>query len=143
MCVCVCVCMCVCVCVCVCVCACMCVCVCACVCVGGGVYVCHIATCGPLPRPLKPRHTLTHSHTRTLTYLAVDGELVIGEKAVGLVKQKISSDEFLEAPVLALDKPVCPLALCTHGNTDETGWTGLQKSIHLCTKQHKQNAPLS
>ena len=44
--------------------------------------------------------------------LAEDGELVVRQEAVALVHEKVSSDELLEAPVLALHEPVCPLAFC-------------------------------
>lgn len=46
------------------------------------------------------------------SYLTKQGELVIRQKTVGLVQQEVSADELLKAPVLPLDKPVCPLALC-------------------------------
>ena len=50
------------------------------------------------------------------TYFTVNGEFVLWKQPVCLVKQEISSDELLEAPVLPLDKPVRPLALCHRSN---------------------------
>ena len=47
-----------------------------------------------------------------VTYLAEYGKSIVGKKSVGLVHEKVSTDELLEAPVFALDEPVCPLALC-------------------------------
>ena len=44
-------------------------------------------------------------------YLTVDGKLILWQESICLVKQKISSDEFFEAPILALYKSVCTLTL--------------------------------
>lgn len=45
------------------------------------------------------------------THLTEEGKLVIREKPVGLIQEKISTDEFFESPVFALHKPICPLTL--------------------------------
>lgn len=45
------------------------------------------------------------------THLTEEGKLVIREKPVGLIQEKISADEFFESPVFALHKPICPLTL--------------------------------
>lgn len=45
------------------------------------------------------------------THLTEERKLVIGEKPVGLIQEKISADEFFESPVFALHKPICPLTL--------------------------------
>lgn len=45
------------------------------------------------------------------THLAEEGELVIREKSIGLVQEKISTDEFFESPVFALHEPISSLAL--------------------------------
>ena len=47
----------------------------------------------------------------TRTHLTEKGKLVIREKPVGLIQEKISTDEFFESPVFALHKPICPLTL--------------------------------
>lgn len=45
------------------------------------------------------------------THLTEEGKLVIREKPIGLIQEKISTDEFFESPVFALHKPICPLTL--------------------------------
>lgn len=73
----------------------------------------------------KETHTTPHcvltalkavSQSAGAPYPAHDGELVLREQAVGFVHEEVSSDELLEAPVLALDESVRSLALCVMGN---------------------------
>lgn len=45
------------------------------------------------------------------THLTEEGKLVVREKPIGLIQEKISTDEFFESPVFALHKPICPLTL--------------------------------
>ena len=45
------------------------------------------------------------------THLAVDGELVVWQESIGFVKEKVSSDKLLEAPVFSLDEAIGSLAL--------------------------------
>lgn len=51
------------------------------------------------------------AHTYVRTYLTVNGEFIIWEQTIGLLKEEISSDELLEAPVLPLYKLVGTLTL--------------------------------
>lgn len=44
-------------------------------------------------------------------HLAVECKFVVWEKPVGLIKQKVTADKFLESPILALNEPVGTLAL--------------------------------
>lgn len=45
------------------------------------------------------------------TYLTEESEFVIWKKSIGLIQKKVSSNEFLESPVLALYKSIRSLAL--------------------------------
>ena len=45
------------------------------------------------------------------THLTEEGKLVIRKKPLGLIQEKISTDEFVESPVFPLHKPICPLTL--------------------------------
>ena len=69
------------------------------------------------------------------THLAVQRELVIGKKLIGFIKEEISSDEFLEPPILPLDKAIRPLNLCTHMTGKDHGavTTRAHTNIHTCT----------
>ena len=54
---------------------------------------------------------------------------------VGIIKEEVSSDEFLEPPILPLDKAVRPLTLCTHV-TGKDHTTCAHTNIHTCTHTH-------
>lgn len=56
---------------------------------------------------------LRNVYIKFRTNLTKNRELIIGEKSVGLVQQKITSDKLLKTPIFALHESVGPLAL--HG----------------------------
>ncbi len=64
---------------------------------------------GPRNRQLPMPRT---NESRSPTYLAEQGQLVVGQETVGFVEQEVAADELFKAPVLALDESVGSLALC-------------------------------
>ena len=57
------------------------------------------------------------------------------EEVHWLIKEEVSSDEFLEPPILPLDKAIRPLTLCKHvtGKDHRAVATRAHTNIHTCT----------
>lgn len=65
------------------------------------------------------------------THLTEEGKLVIRKKPIGLIQEKISTDEFFESPVFPLHKPICPLTL----------WSEKKKVIFRVTQKKIKSNP--
>ena len=65
------------------------------------------------------------------THLTDEGKLVIRKKPIGLIQEKISTDEFFESPVFPLHKPICPLTL----------WSEKKKVIFRVTQKKIKSNP--
>ena len=63
------------------------------------------------------------------THLTEEGKLVIRKKPIGLIQEKISTDEFFESPVFPLHKPICPLTL----------WSEKKKKLYLGLLKKRSN----
>ena len=70
------------------------------------------------------------------THLAVQRELVIGKKSIGFIKEEVSSDEFLEPPILSpgqSDTPSDSLHTRDREGSRSSNNTCTQLDTHLYT----------